>query len=358
MNLLNYVVYSISRKISQRYLFYISLYKRLSIFDIIIIRGENMLKYSIIVPVWNVEKYVDKCLKSIINQTYENFEVIIVNDGTEDNSQKMIDKYVKKDKRISSYIKPNGGLSDARNFGVKYVKGDYIIFVDSDDYINKELLYEVNKECEKYKGIDIVKFQGASVNERGKIIQSFVGHEFSHVNPREVFTTLVADEMFEPAWLYAFNTKFWVKNKFLFPKGKLHEDFGLIPYVVIMANSMSAMPYYGYNYVVRGNSIITTNNREKNITKTIDVLYHFDNLSKLVDKTDFDIKIKQIFKSFLANEIINKARIVQGEDLNNYIKELKKRKVAELLRDDTLLQKIKKLLVKLNMKFYIKRMMR
>ena len=82
------------------------------------------MKFSIVIPVYNVEKYIDKCLNSIINQTYKNFEVIIVNDGTKDNSQQIIDEYVKKDNRFKSYKKENGGLSDARNYGIKYATGD------------------------------------------------------------------------------------------------------------------------------------------------------------------------------------------------------------------------------------------
>lgn len=94
------------------------------------------MKVSIIVPVYNVEKYLDKCLYSLANQTLKNIEIIVVNDGTKDNSQNIIDKYTKKYKNIKSFIKENGGLSDARNYGIKKATGKYIGFVDSDDYID------------------------------------------------------------------------------------------------------------------------------------------------------------------------------------------------------------------------------
>ena len=93
---------------------------------------------SIIVPVYNVEKYLKKCLDSILSQTYKNFEVIIVNDGSPDNSQKIIDEYKKKDKRIIVLEKENGGLSSARNYGIEHANGKYISFVDADDYIEKD----------------------------------------------------------------------------------------------------------------------------------------------------------------------------------------------------------------------------
>lgn len=106
---------------------------------------------SIIVPVYNVEKYLDKCLKSIINQTYQNIEIIIVDDGSTDSSKKICDNYKKIDKRVKVFHIKNTGLSGARNYGIKKCSGKYISFIDSDDYIEKdmiEILYK-NIKCEK-----------------------------------------------------------------------------------------------------------------------------------------------------------------------------------------------------------------
>ena len=94
------------------------------------------MKFSIIVPIYNVEKYIEKCLQSIKDQTFKNFEVIMVDDGSTDNSNKIM-KLFEKDKRFKSYSKKNGGLSDARNYGIQYTTGDYLLFIDSDDYIDK-----------------------------------------------------------------------------------------------------------------------------------------------------------------------------------------------------------------------------
>lgn len=110
-----------------------------------------MVKISVIVPVYNVEKYIDKCLNSLVNQTYKNLEIIVVNDGTKDNSQDIIDDYKNKYENIKSFIKPNGGISDARNYGIKRATGQYIAFVDSDDYIEStmyEKLYNGIKDAD------------------------------------------------------------------------------------------------------------------------------------------------------------------------------------------------------------------
>ena len=97
------------------------------------------MKISVIVPVYNVENYLEKCLNSLVNQTLKDIEIIVVNDGTKDNSQKIIDKFAKKYKNIKSFIKENGGISDARNFGIKKATAKYIGFIDSDDYIDKTM---------------------------------------------------------------------------------------------------------------------------------------------------------------------------------------------------------------------------
>ena len=95
---------------------------------------------SIVVPVYNVEKYLDKCVKSIINQTYDNLQIILVDDGSKDNSGKLCDLWGQRDRRIITKHKDNGGLSDARNYGVKFAEGKYVMFVDSDDIISEYIV--------------------------------------------------------------------------------------------------------------------------------------------------------------------------------------------------------------------------
>ena len=105
---------------------------------------------SVIIPIYNVENYLKKCIESVINQTYKNLEIILVNDGSNDNSKNIIDEYSTIDNRIKVINKENGGLSDARNAGIEIAKGDYITFLDSDDWIELnmyEKLYQEKKVC-------------------------------------------------------------------------------------------------------------------------------------------------------------------------------------------------------------------
>ena len=109
------------------------------------------MKFSIIIPVYNVEKYLRQCLDSLQKQVYENFEVIIVNDGSPDQSQVIIDEFVQKDARFFGYQKENGGLSDARNYGVEKATGDYLLFVDGDDYISPDYLKSIEETVSNTK---------------------------------------------------------------------------------------------------------------------------------------------------------------------------------------------------------------
>ena len=115
-----------------------------------------MAKVSVIVPVYNVEKYIHKCVDSVLNQTLQDLEIILVDDGTKDNSGIICDEYAQKDARVQVIHKVNGGLSDARNTGMKVATSDYILFVDSDDYIKEDMVerlydlavrYEVDMSC-------------------------------------------------------------------------------------------------------------------------------------------------------------------------------------------------------------------
>lgn len=104
---------------------------------------------SVIVPVYNVEKYLRKCIDSILCQTYKNFEIILIDDGSSDNSGKICDEYLNRDERISVFHKKNQGLSEARNTGIKKAKGKYLTFVDSDDFINEEYILNLYDNLKK-----------------------------------------------------------------------------------------------------------------------------------------------------------------------------------------------------------------
>lgn len=125
-----------------------------------------MIKISIIIPVYNVEKYLATCLDSVINQTYKNLEILLIDDGSTDSSGLICEQYSKKDTRIKTIHKKNGGLSDARNVGISYASGDYISFIDSDDFIDINTFTILNQYIKQYNA-DIITFNYGSVTTNG-----------------------------------------------------------------------------------------------------------------------------------------------------------------------------------------------
>ena len=179
-----------------------------------------MPKVSIIVPVYNVEDYLERCLDSLVNQTLEDIEIIVVNDGSPDNSQAIIERYEKNyPNKVKGYIKENGGLSDARNYGMPYAKGEYVAFVDSDDYVELTMYEKLYNEA-KAKDSEIVVCGYFKVDEKEKTMQSAqMGNmEFFDQNPRERKEILEINAPY--AWNKLVKRDLLERTKIQFPKEK------------------------------------------------------------------------------------------------------------------------------------------
>ncbi len=300
-----------------------------------------MPKFSFIVPVYNVEKYVRKCIKSLLNQTFKDFEIIVVNDGSTDKSIAEIE-----DLDITIINQKNMGLSSARNKGVEKAKGKYLIFVDSDDYIEKNLLEEINKSL--FNEPDLVRFQIQEVSENGEITK-YRETPFLEKSGEEAFSLISKYHFVENAWCYAIKKTYYQQEQFKFKENTFHEDFGLIPLVIIKAKVVNSIDYIGYNYLQRLGSIMNSNNYEKDLKKTQDFYNHYLYLIKEINKTKLN---KKVFKSFIANSLVIKICKLKKKDYNYYLNLLKKEKVFDNLLADTLIRKIKKIIIKINPKIY------
>ena len=177
------------------------------------------IKISVIVPVYNVEKYIRQCLESIINQTYKNLEIIIVNDGTRDNSMKIVEEYLS-DERIKVINKENGGLASARNRGIEEVTGEYISFVDSDDYL-KTSMYEIL--IKNLSNEDIVVFNYARVDDKTNKIQREKYLDTSFLDNISIEKKYLYSELENVCWNKLYKTEYIRKNKFKFLE-ILYED--------------------------------------------------------------------------------------------------------------------------------------
>ena len=309
------------------------------------------MKFSIIVPVYNTFNYLSSCLESILKQTYDNFEVIVVDDGSTDNSYKIMEEYSKLDKRFKKYKKKNGGVSSARNFWITKATGDYIIFVDSDDTINTKLLEVLNSKIIECDDIDLIKYNMEFIGSSKSLDTN---ETFNELNGEEAFLKLYTNSLFVCPVCYAYKRTFWLKNNFSYEVGRIHEDYGLTPNIVLKANKVSAIDFVGYNYYLRENSIMTDNSLEKVIKKNEDCLYHYEFLLKCSKSIKDDYE-RKIFVSYISYVLINRTDIIKDKKiLKEYIQELNKRNIGNNLIDDTIPRKIKKLIFKISPSLFIK----
>ena len=299
-----------------------------------------MPKFSIIIPVYNVEKYIKKCLDSIFEQSFKDYEVIVVNDGTKDNSMDIVKEY-----NVKIINQKNQGLSEARNSGAKKATGEYLIFIDSDDYIDKDLLKEINKSLKNDP--DIVRFQIREVYEDDKESKDYKETPFTNKNGVEAFNLITKYHFVENAWSYAIKRSYYEDNNYSFKKGTIHEDFGLLPLVIIKANTVNSISYIGYNYLQRKGSIMSQKDYEKTKKKVSDFYNHYKYLIEEINMTKLDSKV---FKSFISNSLILKICELDNKDYKEYKKILKEQKVFDNLLEDSFVRKIKKLLFKISPK--------
>ena len=304
-----------------------------------------MPKFSIIIPVYNVEKYIKKCLDSVFSQTFKDYEVIVVNDGTKDNSMDIV-----KDYNVKVVNQKNMGLSEARNTGVKNSTGEYIIFLDSDDYIEKDLLKEVNKSLKNKP--DLVRYQVKMVWENSDRELDYNEEEFNGKNGVDSFNIISSYHFVETAWAYAYRRAYYLKNNFSFKKGMIHEDFGLIPLVILKAKSVNSISYVGYCYLQRDGSIMSSGNYEKVKKKVDDFYLHYNYLIKEFNKLNNDTSVA---KSFISNSMILKILELNDDDYKVYLKKLKSDKVFDNLLEDTFARKVKKLILKINPKLFFRK---
>lgn len=224
-----------------------------------------MVKVSVIVPVYNVELYIRKCLDSLVNQTLKDIEIIVVDDGSTDSSASIIKEYEEKYNNVKYYKKENGGLSDARNYGLQYATGKYIAFLDSDDYVD---INAYNKMYEKAKkdDSDLVEcdfYWSYEKKNKKDIGKKYLGKKQMLEKARVV------------AWNKLYRKELLDKTQSKFPKGLRYEDveffYKLIPYIETVSFVKEPLIYY----VQRKESIINTQNE-----KTRDIFTVLDNVIK------------------------------------------------------------------------------
>ena len=228
----------------------------------------NKYKISVIVPVYGVEKYISKCLNSLVNQTLNDIEIIVVNDGTKDNSQKIIDEYVKKyPDKVKSFIKENGGQGSARNYGLKQATGEYIGYVDSDDYVELDMYEKLyNKAINDNLDIAICGNYNVSEDYKNKKVDlEFIKYEDNKINAllgkKAVWNKIYKKSIVEKL---EFRSKVW------------YEDFDFSIKAICSAKKIGYVNEPLYNYLLREGS--TMNN--SNVVRNLEILDAFNEIVK------------------------------------------------------------------------------
>lgn len=271
-----------------------------------------MPKVSVIVPVYNVEKYLDRCLDSLVNQTLQEIEIIVINDSTPDQSQIIIDKYMNLyPNKVFSYIKPNGGLSDARNYGMSKMKGDYFGFVDGDDYVEYsmfEKLYE--RATQEEADVTTCDFYWTYPNRLQRATDG------PYTNERELLTKMmptVWNKLYKKSWFDSLDIKF--------PVGLRYEDSSfsirLAPFIRKLAYVNEPLVYY----VQRQDSITYTQN-----SKVGDMLTVFNDIFEFYQKHNlyhqYQSELEYLtLKYFLGSSFLRAAQIQDKNTRKAILKE-------------------------------------
>ena len=222
---------------------------------------QNNQKVSIIVPVYKVEKYIKRCLDSIINQTYKNLEIILVDDGSPDNCPQICDEYALKDIRIKVIHKDNGGLSDARNVGIDIASGEYIMFVDSDDYIEPQMIEVLYKALvDNSATISICNFKYITDDSDVVVDNEDLPIHNGFITGKELLSDICFKNKYW-YWVVAV-CKLYKKdlfNNLRFPIGKFHEDEFVFHKIILKCDKIACVASPMYNYLQRSGSIMHQN---------------------------------------------------------------------------------------------------
>lgn len=270
-------------------------------------------RFSIVVPVYNVELYLDTCLKSLINQTFRKFEIICVNDGSTDKSLQILEHHAQKDKRIRIINQENKGLGAARNEGVKYAKGDYLLFVDSDDWMRTDALEILDYQL-KQKSPDVCLFGFSNFEDTHKfnIPVGFL-QNLEQGGNKTKFDYMFANVM---ACGKVYKREFWQKNQITFAEGVFFEDNVTNMMVFTYANDCEVCWHDFYYYRLRGNSITKVTFSDK---KTDDLFSAFEKSLEFLKKQSFFDLIKERFAEFCRNSLRSYESKIEKDKLNLYM---------------------------------------
>lgn len=286
--------------------------------------NEKMPLISIIVPAYNIAEYLPRCLDSILKQTYKNLEIIVISDGSTDGTNQVIEKYAAQDDRIIPVFKENTGVSDTRNRGLDIAKGEYIGFVDGDDFIEPEMYERLLKNAIEYDAD--ISHCGYQMVFPSKVVYYYNTKEKSIHHTREGIIEIISGKKIEPGIWNKLYKKKVIKDIRLDKSIKINEDmlFNFLVFSNAEKSIFEDIPYY--HYILRNNSAATSNYSDHKLFDPVcvrrEIFYHCSN--------NYDKNIKSLSYEKYLNSVVIMHRIIfdghmknKKQEANAYKKEVK-----------------------------------
>ena len=240
--------------------------------------------FSIIVPMYNASKSIKLCLDSILRQTFNDYEVVIINDGSTDDSESVCREIASGNDKVFLYTFENGGVGKARRRGIQRARGDFLIFVDVDDFISLDLLKNLSEIISFHNDVEVIRYHANLINDdEGKDHQRYNSDQNLNI-PMTGFDALrtwtILGKKYALYWLFAFKRNLFDKVSPM-PSLRCYEDVAYIPLLIASAQKVISTDYVGYNYVCdTSGSLINSKNIDKQRTRAYDFYYAYDYATK------------------------------------------------------------------------------
>lgn len=272
------------------------------------------MNYDLIIPIYNVENELERCLHSILCQTYGNFRAVMVDDGSEDRSSVIARSYAARDSRFEYYRKENGGLSDARNFGISKISSEYVLFIDGDDFIEADALEIIDRELCK-AAVDVLEFNGWFVEngkKTGYINTCYVDEGMIKSGKNYILDNIKKRGFLAAVFLKAVRSSLILRHRLYFAKGLLHEDELWTPKLYFRAETVKYVDRRLYHYVQRENSITHRRRKDENARHIKKILYRLETYYQSLGLTRCQYRI---LSGYLSRQMISACRLSENEKM-------------------------------------------